>query len=198
VPAIVITIGDLFKTHKQTIINTINCKGVMGAGIALRCKELYPEVYRDYVQRCAQNLVHPGEPYLYQRDRLPWVLNFPTKDHWRNPSKIEYISDGLRYLEEHYQAWGITSLATPALGCGNGGLHWAQVGPLMFHYFSRFGIPIEIYAPNGTPPEQRSEDYLRNQHATLSETPVHQLAFFDRDPKEPSQRKTRQKSPPKN
>jgi O-acetyl-ADP-ribose deacetylase (regulator of RNase III) len=194
VPALVITSGNLFTTQQQTLINTINCKGVMGAGIALRCKELFPEVYRDYVQRCKQNQVHPGEPYLYQRTQLPWVLNFPTKNHWRHPSKIAYIRDGLHYLEDHYQAWGITSLATPALGCGNGGLHWAEVGPLIYQHFARFTIPVEIYAPDGTPPEQCSEAYLRPQPTAQDETPLQQLALFDNAPKAPDTQRNRAKS----
>ena len=153
--------GDMFASRLQTIVNTINCKGVMGAGIALRCKQLYPEVFTDYKERCNAKSVSVGEPYLYRRVQQPWVLNFPTKNHWRTPSKLQYITDGLRYLAAHYEEWGIISLAFPALGCGNGGLQWSEVGQEMYHVLKDFAIPIEIYVPLDVPAVQREEEFLQ-------------------------------------
>ena len=170
-PSLKIMTGDLFASRLQTIVNTINCKGVMGAGIALRCKQLYPEVFTDYRERCDAGSVRVGEPYLYRRVRQPWVVNFPTKNHWRNPSKLHYITDGLEYLAAHYEGWGITSLAFPALGCGNGGLHWSEVGPEMYHVLKDFAIPIEIYVPLDVPAVQREEAFLRKSERAISSPP---------------------------
>jgi O-acetyl-ADP-ribose deacetylase (regulator of RNase III) len=175
--------GDLFDSSLQTIVNTVNCKGVMGTGIALHCKQLYPEMYEDYVARCAQKEVEVGKPYLFRRDEKPWILNFPTKKHWRNPSKVKYISDGLSYLREHYEEWGITSLAIPALGCGNGGLQWQEVGPLMYRILSEFSIPIEIFAPAETPEIQLTETFLvqqQPQNNVLQSAPI-QATLIDVD-----------------
>ena len=185
-----ITTGDLFASQQQTLVNTVNCKGVMGAGIALRCKELYPEVFADYAKRCSKNEVSVGKPYLFPRITAPWILNFPTKKHWRNPSKLSYISDGLSFLSRSYEEWGITSLAFPALGCGHGGLSWSEVGPIMYTYLSQFTIPIEIYAPLGTPKEQLYEEYLKQRAPIIESSPVFgnghlsQLGLFPVDTEE--------------
>jgi O-acetyl-ADP-ribose deacetylase (regulator of RNase III) len=142
--------GDLFDSRMQTWVNTVNCVGVMGKGIALEFKRRFPEMFCDYVRRCARGEVLPGRPYLYRRPSLPWILNFPTKRHWRYPSRLEDIVEGLAYLEAHYRQWEITSLAVPPLGCGNGQLEWRIVGPLLEESFSRFTIPVELYAPRSS------------------------------------------------
>lgn len=140
--------GDMMGSTMQTLINTINCVGVMGKGIALLFKEAYPEMFKDYQIRCQSKLVKIGQPYLFRISDARWILNFPTKDHWRNNSNVEYIEEGLRYLADHYREWGITSLAVPPLGCGNGGLSWeTQVQPLVQRYLFPLDIPIEIYTP---------------------------------------------------
>jgi O-acetyl-ADP-ribose deacetylase (regulator of RNase III) len=176
--AILIETGDLFSSQAQTIVNTINCKGIMGAGIALRCKKLFPEVYADYVVRCKSKSVKTGEPYLFCRDQTPWILNFPTKNHWRNHSKLHYISDGLMYLANHYNQWGITSLAFPALGCGNGGLLWPDVGPIMYASLQQFHIPVTIYLPDEIPSEQKTEKYLTQSTHTNDNICPTQLELF--------------------
>jgi O-acetyl-ADP-ribose deacetylase (regulator of RNase III) len=157
---VVTKVGDLFRSNAQTWVNTINTVGIMGKGVALEFKKRFPEMYDDYVERCRQRKVRLGQPYLYRRASTPWVLNFPTKDHWRSVSKVADIVAGLEYLERHYQEWGVTSLAVPPLGCGNGGLDWRVVGPLLHRHFSRFEIPIELFAPAGTPVEQLQTDFL--------------------------------------
>src|SRR3712207_3761496 len=108
--------GNLFNSEAQTLVNTVNCVGVMGKGIALQFKKQHPDMYADYVRRVNANEVRLGEPYLYKGLLPPWILNFPTKDHWRSVSNIEDIKRGLDYLEDHYKEWGITSLAVPPLG----------------------------------------------------------------------------------
>ncbi len=154
--AVRVLTGDLFASPAQTFVNTVNCVGVMGKGIALTFKRRYPAMYADYAQRCAAGSVRPGEPYLFVGASLPWILNFPTKRHWRSPSRLEDIVAGLEYLERHYQAWGVTSLATPALGCGAGQLAWRDVGPVLYKRLSRLSIPVELYAPVGTSEEELS------------------------------------------
>ncbi|HLY29694.1 MAG TPA: macro domain-containing protein [Ktedonobacterales bacterium] len=153
-------VSDLFNSNAQTLVNTVNCVGVMGKGVALEFKKRFPEMYEDYVARCAHHQVRLGEPYLYRRLFPPNILNFPTKGHWRSVSKLEDIVAGLEYLEAHYREWGITSLAVPPLGCGQGGLEWRVVGPTLFRYLSRLEIPVELYAPIGTPPEELETSFL--------------------------------------
>lgn len=139
--------GNLFDSEAQTLVNAVNCAGVMGKGIALAFKRRYPAMFADYVARCKDDRVRLGEPYLYRGESLPWVLNFPTKGHWRSAAKLEDIVAGLAYLEAHYHVWGITSLAVPALGCGAGQLAWDVVGPVLHDALGRLDIPVELYAP---------------------------------------------------
>ena len=119
-----VLIGDLFNSKAQTIVNTVNCVGVMGKGVALIAKRRFPDMYEDDVSRCKIGEVRLGKPYLYRRSTPSWILNFPTKDHWRSVTKLDDIVQGLEYLIGHYKAWGITSLAVPPLDCGNGQLEW--------------------------------------------------------------------------
>jgi O-acetyl-ADP-ribose deacetylase (regulator of RNase III) len=88
-------------------------------------------MFQDYVQRCRSGEVRIGKPYVWQNQSGQSVLNFPTKDDWRDPSRLAYVAEGLRYLVDHYQVMSIRSLAVPALGCGLGGLEWSEVMPLM-------------------------------------------------------------------
>lgn len=155
-----IKVGDIFLSGAQTLVNTVNCVGVMGKGIALEFKKRFPDVFDDYVRRCASGKVRLGRPYLYKRSVLPWIVNFPTKAHWRSVSNLNDIVAGLKHLEKHYKDWGITSLAVPPLGCGLGNLEWRVVGPTLFRHLSRFEIPVELFAPHGTPPEQLESGFL--------------------------------------
>jgi O-acetyl-ADP-ribose deacetylase (regulator of RNase III)/uncharacterized protein YwgA len=152
-------IGDLFASEAQTLVNTVNCVGVMGKGVALEFKKRWPKMFDDYERRCQRKQVRLGEPYLYQNGTGS-VINFPTKDHWRSPSRIADIESGLDYLVAHASEWGIRSLALPPLGCGNGGLEWAEVGPLMYRKLHGLPFPVEVYAPYGTPSHQLSDRFL--------------------------------------
>ena len=161
-------IGDLFKSDCQTIVNTINTVGVMGKGIALEFKKQFPDMFEDYERHCKEGKVKLGEPYLYKRLTPPWILNFPTKDHWRSVSKLSDIIQGLKYLEQHYQEWGITSIAIPPLGCGYGQLEWRIVGPTLYRYVKRFNIPVELYAPLGTSKEELTNEFLSSEIAPIN------------------------------
>ena len=134
----------VFNVDAQTIVNTVNCVGVMGAGLALEFQLRFPEMERDYVERCKAKKVEVGRPYLYKGYDSPWIVNFPTKNHWKYPSKIEWIEQGLKYFAANYQKGGITSVAFPRLGCSRGGLEWNEVSPLMEKYLQELDIDIFI------------------------------------------------------
>ncbi len=157
-----IRIGNIFDSSSKTLVNTVNCVGVMGKGIALDFKNRYPLMFKEYVQLCSKGEVKPGQPYYYSDLSGASILNFPTKDHWRSPSKLSYIVKGLDWFRENYGKLGITSIAFPPLGCGNGGLTWSIVGPLMYDKLSDLPIDIEVYAPYGTNPIELSEGFLRD------------------------------------
>jgi len=155
-----VLMGDILKSNAQTLVNTVNCVGIMGKGIALEFKKQFPDMFNDYVARCNRNEVRLGKPYLFKRLTPPWILNFPTKGHWRSVSRIEDIVKGLKYLLQHYKEWGITSLSVPPLGCGQGQLEWKIVGPTLYRYLSQLDIPVELYAPHDTPHEELQPEFL--------------------------------------
>lgn len=171
-----ILVADIFQSKAQTLINTVNCAGVMGKGIALEFKERFPEMFEDYLERCERKEVKPGIPYLYKRLPPPNIINFPTKDHWKSVSKISDVEHGLEYLLSHYKEWEVTSLAIPALGCGNGRLEWKAVGPLIHRYVRQMDIPVELYAPHGTPSHELTIDFLSQAPLRHQSTPKKQKA----------------------
>ena len=156
----IVKIGNIFESQATTLVNTINCVGIMGKGIAQEFKKRYPDMFKEYATMCKNGEIKPGIPYLYQNLFGISILNFPTKDHWRSPSKLSYIVSGLDWFRNHYKELGITSIAFPPLGCGNGGLAWSVVGPLMYSKLNDLPINVEIYAPYGTAPEQLTTKYL--------------------------------------
>jgi len=155
-----VVIGDILESKAQTLVNTVNCVGIMGKGIALAFKKQFPDMYKDYIRRCKLGEVKLGQPYLYRRIEKPWILNFPTKDHWRSIASLDAIVRGMRYLLEHYQEWGITSLAVPPLGCGEGQLEWRVVGPTLYRYLKQMDIPVTLHAPYGTPAVETQSSFL--------------------------------------
>jgi O-acetyl-ADP-ribose deacetylase (regulator of RNase III)/uncharacterized protein YwgA len=167
---ITVRIGDIFESDAQTLVNTVNCVGVMGKGIALAFKERFPDMFEDYARRCGEGRVKLGEPYLYRRLAPPWILNFPTKDHWRSVSRLQDIVAGLRYLQAHYRQWGIRSLAVPPLGCGQGQLEWRVVGPTLCRHLKQLEIPVELFAPFGTALEALQPAFLDTPTAAGAST----------------------------
>jgi O-acetyl-ADP-ribose deacetylase (regulator of RNase III) len=117
----------------------------MGKGIALSFKERFPDMFFDYKAKCKNGEHVIGEPYLYKPQMPPWIINFPTKIHWKNPSRLEWIVSGLQYLDSHYEEWNLESLAMPMLGCGNGGLSATEVLPIMQDTFAKWKIPVFIF-----------------------------------------------------
>lgn len=156
----IIRIGNIFDSNATTLVNTVNCVGVMGKGIALEFKKRYPDMFKEYVSLCKDGFVKPGVPYVYTNLLGVSVINFPTKDDWRSPSKLSYIISGLDWFRNHYKEYGIKSVAFPPLGCGNGGLTWDIVGPLMYSKLNDLPIDVEIYAPFGTDASHITEKYL--------------------------------------
>jgi O-acetyl-ADP-ribose deacetylase (regulator of RNase III)/uncharacterized protein YwgA len=153
-------IGNLFDSGAQTLVNTVNCVGVMGKGVAEQFKSRFPAMFEDYKKRADRKAVRLGEPYLYRDRSGVQIINFPTKDHWRSPSRLADVERGLDYLVAHASEWGITSIALPPLGCGNGGLEWSEVGPLIYQKLHGLPIDIECYAPYSTPKQQLTEEFL--------------------------------------
>ncbi|HZF11502.1 MAG TPA: macro domain-containing protein [Thermoanaerobaculia bacterium] len=133
---------DLFASPAQTLVNTVNTVGVMGKGIAKSFKERYPEMFREYKQRCDRGELRIGTLLLW-RGADKWVLNFPTKTTWRLPSTLAYVQAGLEKFVASYEELGITSISFPPLGCGNGNLDWEEVKPVMESYLR--DLPIQVY-----------------------------------------------------
>ena len=157
-----ILLGDIFESKMNTLVNTVNCVGVMGKGIAQIYKKKYPKMFEEYKAQCINKEIHTGCLYPYYEDGSVLVLNFPTKEHWRSPSKLEYITKGLDWFVDNYSKLGITSIAFPPLGCGNRGLDWDTVGPVMYKKLMNLPIEIEIYAPFGTSASKLQTSFLLN------------------------------------
>ena len=157
--------GDLFESNAQILVNTVNCVGVMGKGVALQFKKRFPDMFAEYARRCRDGEVQLGEPYLWTPLVPPWVLNFPTKDHWRSVAKLQDIVDGFDYLKEHYEGWGIESMAVPPLGCGEGQLDWHVVRPVLVRKLSEFNMDVELYAPLDATDRDIGPEFLGGESA---------------------------------
>ena len=139
--------SSLLVSPARTLVNTVNTVGVMGKGIAKVFRDAYPEMYEAYRRRCEAKEIEPGVLQLYRAPHKS-ILNFPTKRHWRQPSRLEDVEAGLRTFVESYVELGLTSVAFPQLGCGNGGLDWErQVRPLMERYLAPLPIDVYIHLP---------------------------------------------------
>lgn len=152
--------GNIFNTKAQTIVNTVNCVGVMGKGIALVFKLRYPVMFEQYQEYCKQKLIAVGKLWIYKGETSdPWILNFPTKTHWKLPSEYKYIEEGLQKFVDTYKAKGITSIAFPLLGANNGGLDKDKVMEIMYNYLSKCDIPVEIYQYDPSAPDDLFETF---------------------------------------
>ncbi|MDF2627292.1 MAG: hypothetical protein K0R39_1123 [Symbiobacteriaceae bacterium] len=156
-------IGNLFESPAQVLVNTVNTVGVMGKGIAKEFKDIYPDMFARYQRLCEEKRFDIGQLWLYKTDHK-WVLNFPTKRHWRHPSRLEYIEAGLQKFAATYKERGITSIAFPMLGCGNGELDWdTQVSPLMERYLRNLLLDVYVYVYRKSPliPEHRNPKEIK-------------------------------------
>lgn len=168
-----VLVGDLFKSNAQTLVNTVNTVGVMGKGVALSFKQRFPGMFEDYFRRCQLKEVRLGRPYLYRNVAPPNIINFPTKDHWRGVSRLSDIVAGLKYLEANIGEWGVTSLAVPPLGCGEGQLEWRVVGKTLYRHLVRLNIPVQLFAPFGTPDEEMRPEFLEEPTVAASSVGHH-------------------------
>ncbi len=148
--------GDLLKENVEAIVNTVNCVGVMGKGIALQFKQRWPRNFQAYEAACKRKEVKPGKMFIYDMGEWAkprYIINFPTKTHWRGDSKIEYIESGLRNLVSEVGRLKIKSIALPPLGCGNGGLDWDDVKRLIAAAFETHpDVQVDVFEPSGAPP----------------------------------------------
>ena len=165
--------GNIFTSDCQTLVNTVNCRGVMGAGIALEFKLRLPEMYEQYVDKCTKGEIDIGRSWLYTPQEGRWVLNFPTKLHWRYPSKIEYLEAGLKEFLRIYKNEDIESIAFPVLGASNGGLDEEESLSVMRKYLERCDIPVEIYRYD---PTAMDDLYLEFQQKLMANSDIASMA----------------------
>lgn len=147
--------GDLFSSGAEALVNTVNCVGVMGKGVALEFKRRWPENFKFYKKHCETKWLRPGRVLVFDRggmfagDSVRYVFNFPTKDHWRSKSNMGFIDTGLDSMMEEIERLSVRSIAMPPLGCGNGGLEWDEVRPLIVEKVSRMtNVDFHIFGPS--------------------------------------------------
>lgn len=202
--------GDILHADSEALVNTVNCVGYMGRGIALQFRRAFPENFKVYERACKHGEVVPGRMLIFPTGTLlgpKFIVNFPTKRHWRGKSRIEDIRAGLAALAADIERLGIRSIAIPPLGCGLGGLQWSEVRPLIAEALANLdGVEVIVFEPSGAPqPEERTvsrdvpkmtpgravlvglmEQYLRGlmePWVTLLE--VHKLMYFAQEAGEP-------------
>jgi O-acetyl-ADP-ribose deacetylase (regulator of RNase III) len=161
-----LTRGDILRADAEALVNTVNCVGVMGRGIALQFRKAFPGNFNSYRAACERGEVQPGRMLVHDLGRLEnprWVINFPTKRHWKGRSRMEDIEAGLEALVKEVRDRGIRSIAIPPLGCGLGGLDWRQVRPRIEAAFG--GLPnvnVLLFEPAGAP---EPKAMVRDRHA---------------------------------
>jgi O-acetyl-ADP-ribose deacetylase (regulator of RNase III) len=147
--------GDIFESGAEALVNTVNCVGVMGKGLALEFKKRFPKNFKAYRDVCAEGLLHTGKSFVFMNRMYDahattprYIINFPTKQDWRDPSEYAYIAFGLNDLEAKIRNYGITSIAIPALGCGLGGLDWIKVKQLIIAKMCQIEcVTVYLYGP---------------------------------------------------
>lgn len=142
--------GDIFNAKTEAIVNPVNCVGVMGKGLALAFKQRYPDNYAAYRKACQTHELQIGRIFTYRlkgdgEGKLHYIINFPTKNHWRDASKVSYIEQGLDALARTIEEIPIHSIAIPPLGCGLGGLSWDIVRPLVIKRLESLDCVIYLY-----------------------------------------------------
>lgn len=137
--------GDLFSSRSQTLTIPVNLVGVMGKGLAKECKERYPDVFRVYRELCRQGVLAKAGLATVPIEKGKQILLFPTKRHWRDPSPLALIEEGLTCLTQHHELMDIQSLAVPKLGCGAGGLRFDEVRPLLVKHLETLPFDVQLY-----------------------------------------------------
>jgi O-acetyl-ADP-ribose deacetylase (regulator of RNase III) len=172
------TTGNLLKANVDALVNTVNTVGVMGKGIALQFKEKFPENYKLYKKASDAKQLHTGKMFVVptgRMDGIKWIINFPTKKHWRHPSKIEFITEGLDDLINIIVDKQITSVALPPLGCGNGGLEWKIVKPIIEEKLSVLSnVEFIVFEPS----EDAYESAQRKEKTKPRLTPTRAMILY--------------------
>lgn len=154
--------GDILRTDAEALVNTVNCVGIMGRGIALQFKNDFPENFKAYEAACAREEVQPGRMFVFETRTLTnpkFIINFPTKRHWRGKSRMEDIESGLKALVEEIRDRGIRSIAIPPLGSGLGGLNWADVRPRIVQALRGLDdLRVIVFEPNSAPVATKSRE----------------------------------------
>ena len=147
--------GNIFHSDALALVNAVNCVGIMGKGLALRFKKAFPENFKFYAQACERGEVRLGSMLVYDLNQMTgprYIINFPTKQHWKNPSRLKDIEAGLKDLVQTVGQLHIKSIAIPALGCGLGGLNWSDVRPLIEVAFQAVPeVQVALFEPSGAP-----------------------------------------------
>lgn len=169
--------GDFFDFDADIRVNTVNCVGVMGAGVALAFKNKYPEMFKEYVRQCKENEIYPGRPCVWKQEdmfsRGIEIINFPTKNHWKNPSKYEYVEDGLVWLSNYLKHKDGLTITLPALGCGHGGLDWERVKRLIIQYLEGTKNTILVFEPEASKKAGKTSSITPEKISALEVLGVH-------------------------
>ena len=164
--------GDVLNADAEALVNTVNCVGVMGRGVALAFKKAFPDNFKAYERACGRDDVQPGRMFVFETGHLAnpkYIINFPTKRHWRGKSRLEDIEAGLLALVGEIRQRGIRSVALPPLGSGLGGLDWRDVRPRIAAALGSLeGVEVIVYEPNGADSEQRAQPVSKPPRMTAS------------------------------
>ncbi len=171
-----ITKGDLLKADVEALVNTVNCVGVMGRGIALQFKKAFPDNFKAYKKACDQGDVRIGEMFVSKTEKLyhpKYIVNFPTKNHWKGKSKKENIESGLSDLVRVAKELNIQSIAIPPLGCGLGGLQWPDIRLLIENAFQQLpNVRVLLFEPAGTPAPGQMINRTKKPRMTIGRAAV--------------------------
>ena len=174
-----ITRGNILEAEATALVNTVNCVGVMGKGIALQFKHGFPGNYKFYERECKNGDVRLGRMSIYETGsfvRPKYIINFPTKYHWKNKSRVEDIESGLLDMVAQVKRLGIKSIAVPPLGCGNGGLDWSKVRPVIESAFEALpNVHVLLYEPIGAPAPDQMAVTTERPHMTLARASISTL-----------------------
>lgn len=174
--------GNLLEAEVDALVNTVNTVGVAGKGIALQFRHAFPENFKAYEAACRRGEVVPGRMFVHDSGRMGparYIVNFPTKRHWRGRSRLDDIRTGLQDLVRVIREYEIASIAVPPLGCGNGGLDWRHVEPMIREALSDLpGIDVVVYAPDGAP--ANDEMLVRTECPALTPQTAALIALFRR------------------
>jgi O-acetyl-ADP-ribose deacetylase (regulator of RNase III) len=175
--------GNLLEAPVEALVNTVNTEGIMGKGIALQFKQAFPKMFRDYEKASKAGEVRLGKVHVYDLGGLTggprWIINFPTKGHWRERSRLADIEAGLRDLVATVRSLGIRSIAVPPLGCGNGGLEWADVRPRIEAAFAKLpDVKVHLFAPGHAPEPEAMPNRTERPKMTVGQAAL--IALIDR------------------